>query len=865
MNLRSVLAIVRRALDWFVPPEQRADDRIRDRRKAYVIANLSGCVLGLSLLGCLSLANAAAGESLRWLVPLFVGFGLLPFGLRLLRRFELVAVYSAQYFVFVDLVGAYFYGGLVSPAIPWLCLAFATPFYYLAHAPRWRYGNLALQTAQIATFVVLTLRGFAYPSPVSNDTLLVVSVISAVILAAQISLIVGFVWSVAQAKQAELARELVKVAERDEALRRSHDTLHSALSIGRMGISFTHLVTGEKSWSPELYKMLEYDPATTEPTLENYLARIHPDDRALVRARSEGRDRGGPIQYRVVLPSGELRWFRGSAAVQRDETGTPATRIATIQDITESKRLEDELRHQAEHLRRAQRTGRIGSAIVDVTTGAAVWSEELFRIYGLPPDDPTPDAAAFLRLVHPDDRDKVDTARARNYLGTVDIPLEFRIVRPDGEIRWLRRDVDINRNSDGTVKELTVIEQDITDLRRMEDLQSELEHQLAQAQKMEAVGQLTGGVAHDFNNLLAVILGRLQMLDEELADRPELRSWVQSCLKAVDRGASLTKSMLVFSRSQQLSPVELDLSAVVADIEDMVRRTLGATYELAVAKAADLWRVEADPGQLQNALLNLVLNARDAMPKGGVLTIATANQTVGWELANAHPGLRSGEYAVLSVTDTGVGIAPEILPRVFDPFFTTKNVGEGTGLGLSMVYGFVTQSGGHVTVDSVVGKGTTVRLYLPRKDQTTAAGAAQPAEIRVAPKDGGTILVIEDNDEMRDLTRSQLERRGFKVLEAPDGPEALHVLRENPGVDLLLCDVVLPHGMSGPEVAREARALQRDLRVLFMSGYNEEQAAFERLQSDIPVRLLQKPFRASELIEEIRATLAWRGAGDAAG
>jgi signal transduction histidine kinase/CheY-like chemotaxis protein len=381
------------------------------------------------------------------------------------------------------------------------------------------------------------------------------------------------------------------------------------------------------------------------------------------------------------------------------------------------------------------------------------------------------------------------------------------------------------------------------------------EQKLAQAQKMEAIGQLTGGVAHDFNNLLAVILGRLEMLEEELADKEELRSWVRSSIRAAQRGATLTKSLLAFSRQQALQPVELDLNAAVGDMEDMLRRTLGEAYEFRVVKAPDLWRTEADPGQLQNALINLVVNARDAMPVGGAVTVSTANIALDIDQAGGQRELRPGEYVLLSVSDTGMGMARGVIERVFEPFFTTKDVGKGSGLGLSMVYGFVKQSGGHVTIHSESDRGTTVGIYLPRRIAGPPAIVVEGVDARSGPGGGGTILVVEDNDEMRVLTRLQLEHLGYTVLEAAHGPDGLRVLAENRGIDLLLTDVIMPKGMSGPQLADQAIAAYPHLKIVFMSGYNNMQDSLERTRGSGPVRVLQKPFGIDELAAQIRAAL----------
>ena len=481
------------------------------------------------------------------------------------------------------------------------------------------------------------------------------------------------------------------------------------------------------------------------------------------------------------------------------------------------------------------------------------WSDEMYAILGL---DPATTEATFenhMRAVYPDDRPAMLEMRLRNWAGDAGGPLDVRIVRPDGEVRWTLRQSEIVRGPDGRPLRLTVTFQDITERKRAEIERDEIARQLMQSQKMEAIGKLTGGMAHDFNNLLSVIMGRLEMLRDDLADRPQLREWVRICLNAAARGATLTRSMLAFSRQQPLKPVELDLAAAFADMVELLPRTLGETIEVKVQFGAGLWKCEADSAQLQNALLNLALNARDAMPQGGKLTIEASNVRLDDDYAAHNLGIAPGEYVVLSVSDTGTGMPPEVAARAFDPFFTTKGVGKGTGLGLSMVYGFARQSGGHVNIYSEVGVGTTVRLYLPRSTETTAtAEIATPRA--VAPAGGETILVVEDDADMQALTVAQLERLGYLPLAASTGPEALQLLATHPEIRLLLTDLTLPGGTNGRALAERAVASSPGLRVLYMSGYAEN-AVVHQGRLDAHVRLLQKPFGVDDLARQVREAL----------
>ena len=377
-----------------------------------------------------------------------------------------------------------------------------------------------------------------------------------------------------------------------------------------------------------------------------------------------------------------------------------------------------------------------------------------------------------------------------------------------------------------------------------------VETQLHQAQKLRAIGQLTGGVAHDFNNLLAVIMGNAEVLSLRLGEDDKQ---TQALIKAASRGADLTQRLLAFSRKQPLSPQAIYMDTLVSSTLDMLHRTLGETIETRTSMGPDLWRAMADPGQLEGALLNLAINARDAMPGGGTMTIETANVELNEDNIAAGTEMSPGEYVMLAVSDTGSGMPPEVLEYAFEPFFTTKDVGEGSGLGLSMVYGFARQSGGQVTIHSEDGRGTTVKLYLPR-----AEGSDQPVRKTVSALDpkarGEKVLVLEDDADVRQLAVSILRGLGYEVLQAQDGKAALAVLKGSPPVDLLLSDVVLSGGMTGPQVSDVARRIYRATKTLFMSGYAETALRDHRAVLD-GAGLINKPFHRRELAQKVRAAL----------
>jgi signal transduction histidine kinase len=381
-----------------------------------------------------------------------------------------------------------------------------------------------------------------------------------------------------------------------------------------------------------------------------------------------------------------------------------------------------------------------------------------------------------------------------------------------------------------------------------------LNNRLRQSQRLEAIGQLTGGVAHDFNNLLTVVMGNAELLAEQVEGQPTQKMLAEMIVAAASRGAGLTGQLLAFARKQALEPRAVDLNPLVAQLDPMLRRTLGEHIEIELIRAAGLWPALVDPGQLENALLNLCLNARDAMPRGGRLTLETANARLDADYADAQAELKPGQYVMLAVSDTGEGIAPEHQPRVFEPFFTTKDKGKGTGLGLAMVYGFVKQSGGHVSVYSERGQGSTFKLYLPRATSAPPAVASGPNGDVDAVGGTETVLLVEDDEGVRQAAREHLIALGYAVIEAPDGPQAMRLLQQHPEVDLLFTDVVMPGGMNGRALADAARALRPGLRVLYTSGYTEN-AIVHHGRLDSGVLLLAKPYRRAELARAVRSAL----------
>lgn len=383
-------------------------------------------------------------------------------------------------------------------------------------------------------------------------------------------------------------------------------------------------------------------------------------------------------------------------------------------------------------------------------------------------------------------------------------------------------------------------------------VEHEAEARRRQSQKLEAMGQLTGGVAHDFNNLLTVILGNAEQLTRSVTD-PEQRQMAEMTVAAAERAATLTSRLLAFARKQPLEPRLVNVNELVRSVDGMLRHTLTADIQIEFIRADDLWQIEIDANQLEVALLNLVINARDAMPTGGKLIIETANMDIDDGCAGMWGEVAAGKYVRLVVRDTGTGMPPEVIERAFEPFFTTKKEGLGSGLGLSMVYGFVKQSGGHIRIHSDPGKGTAFHLYFPR-----SIAKAQAGDVPVMPETmvGGSehILVVEDDIHVRRFLVRQLRLLGYHIIEAADGDEAYEILQSLPQIDLLFTDVVMPGDMNGRQLADAARVLMPDLKVLFTSGYTED-AIVHNGRLDAGVDLLSKPYRRQEMAAKVRKVL----------
>ena len=568
---------------------------------------------------------------------------------------------------------------------------------------------------------------------------------------------------------------------------------------------------------------------------------------------------GKPIRFEKELEA-TGRWLE--LAAFRVEPPSRKQVAVLFKDLTERKRAEEALRTSEENFRTLARVmpNQGWTARPD---GMLDWFNE--QVYAFSAAEPgSLDGEGWGRMVHPEDLTNA-AARWAEALATGNAyETEFRLRRGDGAWRWhIARAVPI-RNDAGQIARWIGTNTDIHDQKevaatleqRVEERTSQLmqtEEALRQSQKMEAVGQLTGGIAHDFNNLLGGISGSLELLEKRISEgRLEgVQRYISSAHEGARRAASLTQRLLAFSRRQALDPRPVDANKLIGGVEDLIRRSVGPSITVEVVGAGGLWPTKVDPSQLENSLLNLCINARDAMmPDGGRLTIETANKWLD-ERAARERDLPPGQYISICVTDTGAGMTPDVIARAFDPFFTTKPIGQGTGLGLSMVYGFVRQSNGQVRIYSEIGKGTTMCLYLPRHFGNIEEEQAPLDENAVDKGDGETVLVIDDEALLRMLVVDVLEENGYRPLEAVDGPSGLRILQSDARIDLLITDVGLPGGMNGRQVAEAARKTRPDLKVLFITGYAEN-ALIGHGHLEPGMQVLTKPFPVATLGHRIR-------------
>ncbi|MDP6474240.1 MAG: PAS domain S-box protein [Alphaproteobacteria bacterium] len=672
-------------------------------------------------------------------------------------------------------------------------------------------------------------------------------------LAFGIAVVTLVIWVLARLQRAQAYRQAnvalqTEVGERaraEQALQESEARLLQAQRMAHLGHWTWHIEEDKTYWSEEHYRIFGLPPSNDPIDADAFFAQVDEADRENIHAavdRCLATGEPYELEFGITRPDGARRAVFTRAEIEYDAAGNPARLIGMMQDITERKLAEEALA-TSERLHRSildnmidtfYRTNREGRIIIASPSAESLLGHPVEDLLGKAMVD-------FYK--NPADRELF--LQRLDEMGGQLSGFEAELVRKDGESVWVSTNARIWTGPSGEVMGVEGIARDIAENRKVAE-------QLRQAQKMEAVGQLTGGVAHDFNNILAIIMGNAELLGADIdGGDPKLRSIFRASL----RGAELTQRLLAFSRRQALQPRPFDLAALVAGLSDMLERTLGELIEIETAMEDGLWPCMSDPGQVENALLNLAINARDAMPGGGKLRIEGRNVRLDAGDVVENSDAEPGDYVELIVSDTGAGMSPEILEHAMEPFFTTKDVGEGSGLGLSMVYGFARQSGGQLMINSKVDRGTTVRLFLPRVAEVTDENNVTRGERADMPRgQGEKILVLEDDDKVRAIAIEMLQDLGYRPVGVGDAAAAREALANEAGISLILSDVVLPGGVSGRQFAEEARHGAPGVKVIFMSGYPTGMADANGSIRETET-LLDKPFRKSKLAEALREAL----------
>jgi PAS domain S-box-containing protein len=641
--------------------------------------------------------------------------------------------------------------------------------------------------------------------------------------------------------------------------KRANEQLRIAQFAGGIG-TFEHIVGyGTISVSEQFCRLFGLHPTRILPvrTLNDL---IHPDDERIIDLSDPDRIQNErSIEFRVRRPNdGQERWLARRGEYVDDTESSGRRYMGVIFDITDAKQTQESLRqaNQAlseiarESMRERNRVWTNSRDLLVVIGIDGVFrdvSPAWMEILGHPPDEVVGRRVTDFVLAEDLDQVVLDLKRAVENTHT---DLEIRMARKDGTPRivsWMT-----SREED----RIYAYGRDVTIERQQQAVLEDTEAQLRQAQKMEAVGQLTGGIAHDFNNMLTGVIGALSVIKRRIAAKrlDDLDKFIDAASSSAARAAALTHRLLAFSRRQSLDRQAIDVNQLIVSMEDLFRRTLGEQVELLINPMSQAWMAYTDPNQLESAILNLVINARDAMPDGGKLTIETAN--VAFAEADLARGetLQPGSYVVLAVSDTGIGMSQATLEKAFDPFFTTKPIGQGTGLGLSMIYGFAQQSGGHVRIYSQVGRGTTIKLYLPGSlDEIAQQKPAVDLDVTPPRGEGETVLIVEDDTSVRMLVVDVLKELGYRVIEAIDGAEALPVIEGKSRIDLLISDVGLP-GLNGRQLAEIAITARPTLKVLFITGY----AATAASRADFlapGMEMMTKPFAIDDLAQKVREIL----------
>ncbi len=680
-------------------------------------------------------------------------------------------------------------------------------------------------------------------------------------------------WTDGDRKYMILIGQHASEEQASEAMR-NEQRLNLALRSGGYAVWDYDFVTGETYNSPEMYAILGLGRNDPNLDFNSFNRRIHVDDldktlEKKIKSATFGTE-FFQTRYRVQMQNGEYAWIESIAGVVYDPAnGKHIKCVGLCRNVNDQMAALERMRNSERNLKRSQEAAKLGSFSLRVETNVSRLSTEMASLIGLEDAIVHPNLTTFMGMIEDDGREKFAECIELAKLGQKITGLEISVRLKSGEVEFFECTIEPERNTLGQVETLFGSCQLTTERKA-------LERKFMQAQKMEAVGQLTGGVAHDFNNLLMVVMGNLQLVEQLVKNDERALKRIRAALEAADKGSDLTRRMLAFSRQQTLQNKELSINDLVFKMEDMLQQAISATVELKIIASENVWPVKADKTMLETAILNLAINARDAMkPNGGVLVIETANKHLDQAYCAEQEDISVGDYIEIAVTDTGSGIAPENIEKVFQPFFTTKGPEAGSGLGLSMIYGFVKQSAGHIRIYSEVGRGTTVKIYLPALKASSISSSVKVSselQLQIAgelakagltsvesaiavPHTRQIVLVVEDNPAVRDIAAAMIEEMGFDTLVASSGPEGLEIIKERDDLALVLSDVIMAGGMNGPELAQKALKVRPDLKVLFMSGYAPGSV---RQMQDLPdtIDFVNKPFTRNDLTEKVMRALA---------
>jgi PAS domain S-box-containing protein len=650
------------------------------------------------------------------------------------------------------------------------------------------------------------------------------------------------------------SRDVTDRKQAEEALMKREKDLKQSQRIALLGSWRLDLATNQVEWTEELYRMYGFDPTMPPPPYTEHMKLFSPESwERLSTSLSETATTGIPyeLELETVKEDGSngWMWVRGEAV--NDAAGNIIGLWGAAQDITERKRAEEELRENENILNITGQMAKIGGWELYPETMKVTWTAETYRIHEVSKSvkPPLEDAINFW---HPEDQPILKKAIQQAIDNGIPYDLELRFITAKGRNLYARTKCNpVLRN--GKVLKLQGFFHDITDRKQAEKERDTLQFQLLQAQKMESVGRLAGGVAHDFNNMLGVILGHTELALLKTDEDNDLVSDLNEIQKAAKRSADITKQLLAFARKDIVSPRKLDLNDTVESMLNMLRRLIGEDINLAWQPASHLWSVKMDPTQIDQILVNLCINAKDAISGVGKLTIETGKKTFDKAYCNEHPGFIPGDFVLVAVSDNGCGMDKEILENLFEPFFTTKEVGKGTGLGLATIYGIVKQNNGFINVYSEPGQGSTFKIYLPRLVADEDVDNAVP-EKKAAAGGTETILLVEDEPSILRMTRMMLERKGYTVLSAATPTEAVEKAAHYSGpIDMLMTDVVMPE-MNGRDLAGKITSLYPGISLLFMSGYTANVIAHQWVLDD-GVAFIQKPFSMADMTAKIRELL----------